>query len=189
MSDQQETWITLACIVRPQGRRGEVLADLFTDFPELFTTSKTLSLAAPDETRVALTVESLWLPTGRSRGRVVLKLLGTDSISAAELLKGYKVQMLEDERVGLEDKTYYVSDLVGCELLDGDTVLGTVTDVHFPVASDGRRLQDSAPLFVLTRKDGNEVLIPFANAFVQRIDLGSKQILMKLPAGLVDVNG
>ena len=34
--DPTSQWIVLAQILRPQGRKGEVLADLFTDFPERF---------------------------------------------------------------------------------------------------------------------------------------------------------
>ncbi len=188
MADPIDSWITLARFVRPQGRRGEILADLFTDFPEVFTTSASLLLVAPDGVRKPVTVESHWLPTGRSRGRIVLKLRGTDSISDAASFSGHEIQMPRDERVALEDQTWYVSDLVGCSLLDGETVLGKVTDMHFPVTSDGRRLDDSPPLFVVSGDNGAELLIPFANAFVQSIDIGARQILMTLPAGLVDLN-
>lgn len=189
MANEEQGWITLARIVRPQGRRGEILADLFTDFPSIFTTTSSLVLVARDGARCPVVVENQWLPTGRSHGRVVLKLHGTDSISAAETLAGREIRMPRDERIQLEEQTWYVSDLVGCALLDGETVLGTVSDMHFPVTADGRRLEDAAPLFVVARESGVELLIPFANAFVQSIDTDTRRIHMMLPAGLLDLNG
>ncbi|MGI4758839.1 MAG: ribosome maturation factor RimM [Janthinobacterium lividum] len=180
--------MTLARIVRPQGRRGEVLADLFTDFPDLFRSVKGLQLKPPTGERLDVAVEDLWLPTGRSAGRIVLKLAGCESISEAELFTGFEVQMPAEQRLGLDDSTYYVSDLVGCEITSDDTVLGQVEDIHFPVDSQGHRLADSAPLFVVTHPTG-ELLIPFANAYVQSIDVAAKQIRMSLPTGLVDLNG
>jgi 16S rRNA processing protein RimM len=60
--------VLLARIVRPQGRRGEVLADIFTDFPERFAERKRLFLRPPagsqlDAMREAK-VESHWLHKG-----------------------------------------------------------------------------------------------------------------------------
>ena len=122
--DSQEQWVTLARIVRPQGRRGEVLADLLTDFPEQFTASTSLSLLSSAGVHRAVTVENHWMPTGRNAGRVVLKLAGTDSISDAETLAGAEIQLPADQRVALEEGTYYVSDLVGCAVDEGDTADG-----------------------------------------------------------------
>ena len=188
MTDSPEEWYTLAAIVRPQGRRGEVLADLLTDFPEQFTGPAELCLARPDGARSPVTVEDHWKPTGRNAGRIVLKLLGVDSISDAERLTGCKVQMRQKERAGLEEHSYYVTDLVGCTLLEGGTEIGLVVDLHFPLNSDGRRLQDAASLFVVQRPNGDEVMVPFANDFVEQIDTAAKIIRMKLPPGLVELN-
>ena len=184
-----DEWFTLARIVRPQGRRGEVLADLLTDFPEQFTQSAELCLARPDGTRSPVKVESHWMPTGRSAGRVVLKLAGVDSISDAERLAGYQVQLRQAERVALDRHTYYVTDLVGCTLESEGADLGLVVDLHFPLNSDGHRLADAASLFVVRRANGDEVMVPFANEFVEEIDTAAKIIRMRLPAGLLDVNG
>ena len=188
MSEKDE-WVTLARIVRPQGRRGEVLADLFTDFPDLFTTSERLMLCRSGENRDAAKVESYWLPVGRNAGRIVLKLAGTDSISDAEKLAHYELQIPTAERVALDDDTFYVNDLIGCELHDQDLRLGKVIDVQFPVNATGKRLENTAALFVVVDDHEQELLVPFVNAFVERIDVGAKQIFMALPAGLLELNG
>ena len=181
--------MTLARTVRAQGRRGEILADLFTDFPEQFTDGAELSLLRGDGTRNTVAVESYWMPTGRNAGRVVLKLAGCESITEAESLTGCDLQIAAADRVALASDTYYVSDLVGCVLSDGDSVIGTVIDLHFPHDSEGHRLSEAAPLFVVARADADELLIPFVNAFVERIDIARKTIQMHLPHGLMEVNG
>jgi 16S rRNA processing protein RimM len=184
-----EQWVTLARIVRPQGRRGELLSDLFTDFPEQFTEQPRVSLLTPAAARIPATVESHWMPTGRSAGRIVLKFAGTDSITDAEKLAGYQVQIPAEQRLKLDDETHYVEDLIGCTLVDGENEIGIIEDLHFPLDSEGRRLQDAASIFVVKRPNGDELLIPFANAFVRNIDTAAKRIEMNLPGGLLEMNG
>ena len=181
--------MTLARIVRPQGRRGEVLCDLFTDFPDQFQERTGVSLLTPGGVRTEVQIQEHWLPTGRSAGRVVLKLRGVETISDAEGLAGAQVQIPLDERLALDDETYYVNDLIGCTMTDGETEIGTVDDMHFPQDPQGRRIETAAAIFVVKRANGDEVMIPFANEFVAKIDIGEKRIEMRLPHGLVDMNG
>src|SRR5271163_4489687 len=101
-------WVLLARIVRPQGRRGEVLADIFTDFPDQFPQRKRLFLRPPDGSAMRETrVESHWL----HKDRIVLKLFQVDSISEAETLRGCEVLVPGEERIPLDGDAVYVSDL------------------------------------------------------------------------------
>src|ERR1700760_794082 len=101
-------WVLLAPVVRPQGRRGEVLAEIFTDFPEEFSRRKRLFLRSPSALRETR-VESCWL----HKGRVVLKFAEVESITAAEELRGCEVVIPQAERMPLVDDAVYVSDLLG----------------------------------------------------------------------------
>src|SRR5258708_17042697 len=88
MTQSTPPWIVLAHLLRPQGRKGEVLAELFTDFPERFEDQKRVFLAAPgfdgEETEVrSAEVVAFWLPVGKNEGRVVLQVAGIDTISDA----------------------------------------------------------------------------------------------------------
>src|SRR5438105_6530054 len=169
-------WVLLARILRPQGRKGELLADLFTDFPDRFTDHPGVWLAPngftegsagpASVTPVQSQVKAHWLPVGRNAGRIVLHLAGIESISDAENLNGQEVVVPVSERLPLEADAAYVSDLIGCTVYDGETALGVVEDVQFPTTSDGSRLEDAAPLLVLASQNGGEVLIPFAKAFL-----------------------
>jgi 16S rRNA processing protein RimM len=194
MMKNTASWIVLAHLLRPQGRKGELLADLFTDFPERFEDQRRVFLAPPgfdgeaSEARSAEVV-SFWLPVGKNEGRIVLQFAGIDSISDAELLAGREVIVPKEERLPLDDESVYISELDGCTVYDGATMVGVVEDVQFPTTADGaRRLTDAAPLLAVRSVEGDEVLIPFAKAFLVNIDTEAKRINMILPVGLIEVN-
>jgi 16S rRNA processing protein RimM len=194
MMKTASSWIVLAQLLRPQGRKGELLAELSTDFPERFKDRRRVFLAAPgfsgtaEEARSA-EVASFWLPVGKNEGRIVLQFAGVDSISDAEAIAGLEVLVPEEERLALEDEAVYISELAGCTVYDGGVAVGVVEDVQFATTADGgRRLTDAAPLLAVRSTEGDEVLIPFAKAFLVALDTEAKRIDMILPAGLVDVN-
>ena len=195
MTQRTPIWIVLAHLLRPQGRKGEVLAELFTDFPERFEGPKRVFLAAPgfdgeaNDARSA-EVEAFWLPVGKNEGRIVLQFAGIDTISDAELIAGMDVLVPREERRPLDDKSAsYISELIGCTVYDGATPVGVVDDVQFAMSADGgRRLDEAAPLLVVASAEGDEILIPFAKTFLVRVDTEAKRIEMMLPDGLVDIN-
>ena len=65
------------------------------------------------------------------KGRIVLKFRGVDSISDAEVLAGWEIQIPRQERTPLEPGAAYVSDLVGCQVVADGQELGPVTAVQF----------------------------------------------------------
>jgi 16S rRNA processing protein RimM len=178
-----ENWVWLARIRRPQGRKGEVLAEILTDFPEKFAERRQLwLLPAPGATTAASREMELthhWL----HKGGIVLHFAGVDSISAAEELKGMLVAVPQTERAPLAADEVYIGDLIGCVLVDvadADAVIvGEIENVD--------RAGGAAPLLVVHGARG-EVLIPFAKNFLRRIDLEGKRVEMALPEGLVDLN-
>jgi 16S rRNA processing protein RimM len=201
LMESASAWTVLARILRPQGRKGEVLADLFTDFPERFDQHPRVWLAAAGFADRAAAgaaegveatpaeVVSHWLPVGRNAGRIVLHLAGVDSIEQAQQLAGKDVLIPLADRMPLEPGAAYVSDLIGCTVYDRDRALGVVDSVQFPTSPDGsRRLEEAAPLLAIRPPEGDEVLVPFANAFLLHLDVEARSIRMKLPEGLVEVN-
>lgn len=189
----EASWTILARLIRPQGRKGELLAELFTDFPERFAGREALFLLPPGFTgeitsaqRVEVT--SSWLPVGKNRGRIVLHLAGINTISEAEAYAGFEIAVPDNRRMPLESESIYVSDLVGCTLFDREVEVGKITGVQFPVSSEGTRIPDAPALLVVQSRMDEEILVPFAKAFVQTVDLPAKRLVMRLPAGLVEMN-
>jgi 16S rRNA processing protein RimM len=164
-------------VVKPQGRRGEVSAELHTDFPERLAERKRLWALTPRGERRELELESCW----PHKGRLVLKFRGVDSITAAEALAGCELQIPQQERGKLAPGAVYVSDLVGCVVIDAATgaEIGRVEEVQFGAGE--------APLLVL-RKGQREQLVPFAADFVKRLDLAGKRVEMLLPDGLLELD-
>ncbi len=191
---QNERWIAVGRLLRPQGRRGEILCEPLTDLPDVFAKGRQVRLVTSEETAAhapVTTLEDCWRPQGRNAGRLVLKLAGVDSISAAEAIEARGVYLLESELPALAPDTFLVRDLVGCTLYDGEQRLGVVTDLQFPVASDGRtRLPDAMDLLVLQPEalpeDAEPILIPFVKAWLSAVDLPGKRIVMQLPSGLLE---
>jgi 16S rRNA processing protein RimM len=194
MTANPSPWIVLARLLRPQGRKGELIAELFTDFPERFEERRQVFLAPSGfkgEAAEARSAEvlSFWLPMGKNEGRIVLQFAGIDTITQAEGLAGLEVLVPDEDRMPLDEESVYISDLIGCTVYDGTTVVGTITDVQFPATADGsRRLEDAAPLLEVTSEENDEILIPFAKDFVIGVDAEAKRIDMALPVGLLDVN-
>lgn len=192
-TDASSSWTVLAHLLRPQGRKGEVLAELLTDFPDslsgredLYLTTEGFGGAAEDAREVRVT--SSWLPVGKNKGRVVLQFDGVQSISDAELLAGMDLAIPSTKRLPLDEEATYISDLTGCIVYDVDVRVGEITGVQFPTTADGGRLDDVPSLLEVHSADGAEILIPFVKSFVVSIDLESKKVEMKLPSGLIDVN-
>jgi 16S rRNA processing protein RimM len=172
---KQEGFITIARVTRTQGRKGEVAASLFTDFPERFAERKRLFLMNPlNNVRTESHLEEHWF----HKGQVVLKFDGVDSISDAEKLVGCEVQIPLAERAALEEGSFYVSDLTGCRVFDNDREIGRIEDVRFG--------SGEAPLLVV--QGAKEYLVPFAAAYIEELDVTQKRLLMKLPEGMLELD-
>jgi 16S rRNA processing protein RimM len=162
-------------VLKTQGRRGEVAAELHTQVDSRFHEGMKLSALAKDGTRRDLQLEQLW----PHQGRLVLKFAGVDSISDAEALKGAELQVPREQRAQLAPGWTYVGDLIGCVVFDRDREVGTVQDVRFGAGE--------APLLVV-KADAKEWEIPYAEAYLKSVDAERKQIRMQLPEGLLEVN-
>jgi 16S rRNA processing protein RimM len=200
------SWFPIARLLRPQGRRGEILAEPLSDLPGLFDATHDVVLTAADAAAPAsgsppLRIEEHWLPTGKNAGRVVLKLSGCDSISAAEALAGQQLLIARSQLPTLDPGTFFVGDLLGCTVYNvttsdnpaGDPI-GTIVDVEFATAPDGRtRLEDAAPLLAVELAEltsstppPEPVLIPFVLDWIDSIDIAARRITMHLPDGLLE---
>ena len=195
-SSPDTDWVLLAILLRPQGRKGELLADSFTDFPESLAGREGLFLAPPEFTGTeaaarAVSITDVWLPTGKNAGRVVVAIGAVNTITEAEALAGLELIVRAEHRQPLEEDATYISDIVGSTLFDRGSVIGAITDLQFPTTPDGRRrLEDAAPLLVVlsTPESGSdELLIPFVRDHIERVDAASHELHMRLPTGLVEL--
>jgi 16S rRNA processing protein RimM len=181
------SWVGLAHIVRPQGRNGEVIADILTDFPEKFAERRRVFLAAEgsggQSSPREITLEKFRL----HQQRVVLKFAGIGSIEDAETLRGLDVVIPAEERAALDEDSAYISDLMGCAVIDTSLPaeprrLGVIVDVD--------RGATSTDLLVVQPDDEEAGLveIPFVKAFLVKLDVANRRIEMRIPSGLLELN-
>ena len=200
MSPETPRWVIVAHILRARGNKGEVAAEILTDFPERLTRLREVFVGHADgkiEPR-RLSLQSCWLSQNH-RGQVVLHFGGVNSISEAETFRGFEVLLPFDQRVTLPAGQYFVSDLIGCSvfenpvsspavssspcsLAEAPSLLGTVRDVQFP----GEEISGT-PLLEVETSHG-EILIPLAVDICSKIDPAARRIDVILPEGLRDLN-
>ncbi|HSY89890.1 MAG TPA: ribosome maturation factor RimM [Candidatus Binatus sp.] len=169
-------FITLARVVKTQGRHGEVAAEMHSDPGRFAAGMKLFALPKAEAPRRELEVEDLW----PHKGLMVLKFRGVDSMSDAELLIGSELQVPRAERADLEAGWTYVSDLIGSKVLDHGREIGRIEDVQFGAGE--------APLLIVTNGAGKKFDVPFAEAYLEGVDTAQRQVRMTLPDGLLEVN-
>ncbi|MFZ0733392.1 MAG: ribosome maturation factor RimM [Candidatus Sulfotelmatobacter sp.] len=174
-SDSNE-FITLARVVKTQGRHGEIAAELHSDAPDRFREGmKLLALGKSGDARRELELEGLW----PHKGLLVLKFRGVDSISDAEAWIGAELQVPRSERAQLDEGWSYITDLVGCVVLDRGQEIGKIEDVQSGAGE--------APLLIVAA-GGKKFDVPFAEAYLEGVDIARKKVRMNLPEGLLEIN-
>jgi 16S rRNA processing protein RimM len=197
MSDSSEQkFVTIARILRARGNKGEVAAELLTDFPERLPEIKEMFLRAENGARRGVTLREFWVDRNHP-GKCVFHFAGVDSINDAEKLRGLDVQIPLEQRAVLPPGSFFVTDLIGCSVFELPTMeptvasspcslsaspalLGKVRDVYFP--GEG---QPGTPLLALDTSRG-ELLVPFAEDICLRTDISARRIEVRLPEGLRD---
>ncbi len=197
MSDSPETerrWVQIARILRARGNKGEVAAELFTDFPARLATLRQVYLGKERQDPEPIALLRFWINQSHP-GQGVFHFAGSNNISDAEKFRGFDVFLPLAERVQLPAGQYFVTDLIGCTVFENarreakqtsaacaadvaPAVLGTVRDIFFP--GEG---QPGTPLLQVDSPEG-ELLIPLALDICTRIDTTLRRIEVTLPEGL-----
>jgi 16S rRNA processing protein RimM len=173
--DSSEPLIAVAKTVRTRGLRGELVADLLTDFPERFDGLEQVIAVGPNGERLPLELENHWF----QEKRIILKFAGYDSIDQAKQLIGFEVTVPEVDCVELEEDEFFDWELEGClvKTMDG-TEVGRVQEV---MRTGG------VALLVIKGADEREVLVPLAEDICVEIDIAAQQIRIDPPEGLLEM--
>ena len=166
--------VVIARAVRPRGLKGEIVAELLTDFPDRFEELEELILVSPGGERTTKQLEDYWF----QKDRVVLKLADYDDVDKAKELIGYNFAVQESDRVPLAEDEFYDWELEGCTVKVGDKSIGQVRSV---MRTGG------AEILVINDETGKERLVPLAASIVVEIDPAAKTIVVDPPEGLFDL--
>jgi 16S rRNA processing protein RimM len=167
--------IVVARIVKTRALRGEVAADLLTDFPGRFEGMETVTAIAPDDSQRSLAIEEHWF----HGNRIILKFAGYDSVDSAKALVGYELAVPADERIKLPAGQFYEWELAGCRV---ETIAGeTIGHVRNIMRTGG------VEILVVANDAGKEFLIPMARNICVEIDVEKKLIRIDPPEGLLEL--
>jgi 16S rRNA processing protein RimM len=166
--------IIVARAVRTRGLKGEIVAELLSDFPERFERISAVFAVGSGE-RKTLKLENHWF----QNDRIVLKFAGYDDVEAAKSLIGFDFALPESERMKLSENEYYDWELEGCSVVikDGPT-LGIVRGI---LRTGG------VELLAVEDQSAREHLVPMVESFVIKIDISRREILIDPPEGLLEL--
>jgi 16S rRNA processing protein RimM len=168
-----EELVAIAKIVKSRGLRGELVADVLTDFPERFEDLETVIALLPDGERRELKIERFWF----QKGRIVFKFAGFDSIERAETLRGAEICIPESEAVALETDEFFDWELAGCEVETVEGLkLGRVKEL----------MRTGGTEILVVEGAEKEYLIPFAETICTDVDVENKLIKIDAPEGLLE---
>jgi 16S rRNA processing protein RimM len=195
---EEQAWVQVARIIRPRGNKGEVLAELLTDFPARLSSLLKIYLRGAQGEPRAVALQNFWVDRNHPE-HGIFHFEGCASINDAEKFRGLDVLLPIADRVSLPAGKYFVSDLIGCSVFENPKVesklsspscsmeeaprvLGTVRDVFFP--GEGT---SGTPLLQVQTANG-ELLVPLAEDICRRIDVAARRIDVTLPEGLSELN-
>lgn len=169
-----QEFVGIARIIKTRGLKGEVKAQLLTDFPDRFAQRETLKIQGAGQVHW-VRLDSYWF----QKHQVILKFQGRDRPEQVEELIGGEVQIRQEQRAKLPEGTYFDSDLAGCSVRENAEVLGTVREIFKP--------SPNVTNLVVIGLGGEEIMIPLVYDFIQEVDIDRQVIHVSLPAGLKDV--
>ena len=165
--------IAIAKIVKSRGLRGELSAEILTDFPERFGETVDVVAVLPDGGRRELKIDGFRF----QNDRILLKFAGFDSIETAETLRGAEICVPETEAVALDEGEFYDWELENCavETIEGEKI-GIVKEL----------MRTGGTEILVVTGAAKEYLIPFAETICVEVDVENKLIKIDAPEGLLD---
>ncbi|MBI3950104.1 MAG: 16S rRNA processing protein RimM [Acidobacteria bacterium] len=165
----------IARITRTRGLRGEVSAEILTDYPDRFADVRDVYWQLPGGQLLILQLEEYWF----HQGRLILKFVGYDTIDQAQQLVGGIVKIRQEDLVELETDEFFHFQLIDCEVVTtSGTLVGRVVNVMETTGT---------PLLIVRDDQGHERLIPFANTICPEVDIEAKRIRIDPPEGLLEL--
>ena len=162
-------------IVNTHSLKGEVKVISSTDFEEeRFKKGNKLLITRGNQLIREVIVESY----RNHKNFLLVKFEGIDSVEEAEKLKNLQIKIDSDEVEELEENEFYFHQIIGCQVFDeNDRNLGEIIDILTPGAND---------VWVIKGENGKEILIPYIEDVVKKIDITNKKVNIEVMEGLID---
>jgi len=159
--------LTIGRVLAPWGLKGDLKAEIHTDFPQRFAADRTVYVG-----QLAMTVERSRL----HKGNVILKLSGINSVEQVEAIKGKYIEIPRSESMPMDDDEYYQFQLIGLEV---STSKGRLLGKLERILSTG-----SNDVYVVVGQD-REYLIPAIEDVVEQVDVEKGTMTIEEIEGLL----
>jgi 16S rRNA processing protein RimM len=165
--------VAIAKIVKSRGLRGELIANVLTDFPERFAETSNVIALFPNGETFDLILEKFWF----QKGRIILRFADFDSIEKAETLRGAEICVPENETIELEEDEFFDWQLINCEVetIKGEKI-GRVKNLMRTGGTENLIVEGAT----------KDYLIPFAETICIFVDIENKLIKIDPPDGLLE---
>ncbi len=163
-------YFTIGKIVNTQGIGGQVRVVPTTDDIKRFELLKTVELF---NEKGVLSKEVKIQKVSYHKSFVLLKLEEVDTMTDAELLKGFTIKIPREQALPLEEDEYYISDLYGMDVVtqEGES-LGVVQEILFTGAND---------VYIVRDENGNDILIPAIKRYVLKVNVAENKMTVVKP--------
>ncbi|WP_338135621.1 ribosome maturation factor RimM [Anoxybacillus flavithermus] len=168
-------WFHVGKIVNTHGIRGEVRVISRTDFAEeRYKIGNVLYIFMENKPPVEVKVASHRV----HKSFDLLTFEGYDNINLVEPFKGAMIKIPETQLQPLNEGEYYFHEIIGCTVVTEDAEpIGEIKEILTPGAND---------VWVVKRKKGGDVLIPYIDDVVKQVDVENKTITIHVMEGLLD---
>ena len=168
--------IIIGKITGAHGVRGELKVFPLTDDPRRFLKLKECFICGQNfEKPEAKTCQNARL----DRGNVLVRFEDIGDRDKAELIKGRFIAVTRDNAVKLKKDNYFITDLKGLNVIDGDKGdLGKVIDCF-----------ETGSQFTLEikRDKKKNLMIPFVKVYCYEVNIEGGYIKCRLPEGLYEL--
>lgn len=161
-------YIEIGKIVNTHGLKGHVKVEPWCDGIETFEYLKRVFINNKE-----YNVESV----KSQKNFFLLKLAELNKVEEAELLKGKIINAQEDEMLPLPEGVYYIKDIIGLSVYEGEKLIGEITD-WIETGSNN--------VYVIKRSKGKDVLIPAIDSVIKEIDIENKRMSVNMLEGLME---
>jgi len=165
-------FIVIGKVVSTQGNKGEVNVLPLTDSIDRFKNLDNVFLRSK-KSQTILNVEKI----RKRKDTVILKLKDIENIEEAKMIVGSFLEVERKNAVKLSKDAYFIFEIIGLEVYDeNDIFLGKVENVISTGSND---------VYVVKRKDKEELFIPAIHDVIKNIDLEKKRITINMVDGLI----
>lgn len=175
MTDAAERYVSVGRILKPHGVRGEVKVEPLTDDPERFKQLDRVFCLKPNGERVPLHIEG-----ARSAGSetVLVKFREYAAPEPANALRDCMIQVPRSESPSLPAGKVYYADVIGMTARNEETSepIGTIRAIY-TAGND---------LLEIRTPEGADLLVPWVDAFVTRIDASGRELWIRPVPGLLE---